>query len=97
VRVRVTAATINPTDIGMRSGARAAELAKLPAPYVAGMELAGTVDAVGGGAWQVGDRVLGISIPMRTGRGAQAEYAVVPADSLTRSCRRIRWSACPRE
>jgi NADPH:quinone reductase-like Zn-dependent oxidoreductase len=85
VRVRVAAATINPTDIGMRSGGRAAELSKLPAPYVAGMELAGTVDAVGqGSSWQVGDQVLGISIPNRTGRGAQSEYTVVPSDSLVR-------------
>ncbi|MBV9579537.1 MAG: NADP-dependent oxidoreductase [Chloroflexi bacterium] len=85
VRVHVAAATVNPTDIGMRSGGRAAELQKLPAPYVAGMELAGTVDAAGAGSrWQVGERVLGISVPTRTGRGAQAEYAVVPSDSLAR-------------
>jgi NADPH:quinone reductase-like Zn-dependent oxidoreductase len=89
VRVRVAAATVNPTDLGMRSGGRAAELSKLPAPYVAGMELAGTVDKVGDGgnddgSWQVGDRVLGIILPTRTGRGAQCEYAVVWSDSLVR-------------
>lgn len=85
VRVRVAAATINPTDIGMRSGGRAGELSKLPAPYVAGMELAGIVDAVGqGSTWHVGDRVLGIILPTRTGRGAQCEYVVVPSDSIVR-------------
>jgi len=84
-RVRVAAATVNPTDIGMRSGGRAAELQKFPAPYVAGMELAGTVDAVGSGsAWQVGEQVLGISVPTRNGRGAQSEYTVLPTDSLVR-------------
>ncbi|MBV9327574.1 MAG: ABC transporter substrate-binding protein [Chloroflexi bacterium] len=85
VRIRVAAATVNPTDIGMRSGGRAAELQKLTPPYVAGMELAGTVDAAGqGGPWQVGERVLAIVVPMRTGRGAQAEYAVVPSNSVVR-------------
>jgi NADPH:quinone reductase-like Zn-dependent oxidoreductase len=87
VRVRVAAATVNPTDIGMRSGGRAAELSRLPAPYVAGMELAGTVDKLGdgeGGSWQVGERVLGIILPTRTGRGAQSEYTVVWSDSLVR-------------
>ncbi|HEY2593892.1 MAG TPA: ABC transporter substrate-binding protein [Chloroflexota bacterium] len=85
VRVRVAAATVNPTDIGMRSGGRAAELSKLPTPYVAGMELAGTVDAVGqGSTWQVGEKVLGIVLPTRNGRGAQSEYVVLPSDSLVR-------------
>jgi NADPH:quinone reductase-like Zn-dependent oxidoreductase len=85
VRVRVAAATVNPTDIGMRSGGRAAELQQLAPPYVPGMELAGTVDAVGPGSqWPIGERVLGITLPMRTGRGAQAEYTLVPADSIVR-------------
>jgi NADPH:quinone reductase-like Zn-dependent oxidoreductase len=86
VRVRVRAATVNPTDIGMRSGRQAATLDKLDPPYVPGMELAGTVDAVGDTVedWQLGDRVLGITLPMRTGRGGQCELAVVPADSVVR-------------
>jgi NADPH:quinone reductase-like Zn-dependent oxidoreductase len=85
VRVHVAAATVNPTDIGMRSGGRSAALEQLPRPYVPGMELAGVVDAVGAGAdWQVGDRVLGIALPMQTGRGAQSEYTVVSSDSVVR-------------
>jgi NADPH2:quinone reductase len=85
VRVQVAAATVNPTDIGMRSGGRAAELQNIAPPYVPGMELAGTVDAVGPGShWSVGDRVMGIALPMLTGRGAQSEYTVVPADSIVR-------------
>ena len=85
VRVRVAAATVNPTDIGMRSGRQAATLEKITPPYVPGMELAGTVDAVASDAnWSVGERVLGITLPMRTGRGAQSEYTVLPADSLVR-------------
>jgi NADPH:quinone reductase-like Zn-dependent oxidoreductase len=85
VRVHVAAATVNPTDIGMRSGGRSSALEQLPRPLVPGMELAGVVDAVGAGAaWQVGDRVLGIALPMQTGRGAQSEYTVVPAESVVR-------------
>src|SRR5438874_8659039 len=74
VRVRVRAATVNPTDIGMRSGRQATTLDALPPPYVPGMEFAGTLDS--------GSPVLGIALPMRTGRGAQAEYVVVPAESV---------------
>ena len=44
VRVRVAAATVNPTDVGMRGGGRAAQLEHLPRPLVPGMELAGTID-----------------------------------------------------
>jgi len=82
IRVRVAAATVNPTDTGMRSGSSAAVLQALAKPYVAGMELAGRVDAVGPGtAWNVGDAVLAIILPTQTGRGAQAEQVVIPADS----------------
>ncbi|MGH2363278.1 MAG: NADP-dependent oxidoreductase [Chloroflexota bacterium] len=82
IRVRVAAATVNPTDTGMRSGSSAAVLRALAKPYVAGMELAGRVDAVGpGAAWKVGDAVLAIVLPTSTGRGAQAEQVVIPADS----------------
>ncbi len=57
VRIRVTAATVNPTDISFRSGrqlttAQLAEMGVLP-PYIPGMELAGVVDAVGAGtSWR---------------------------------------------
>jgi len=85
VRVRVAAATVNPTDLGMRSGNSAAALEAFAKPYVPGMELAGTVDALGPGVtrFAVGDRVLGIVVPGRTGRGAQSEFVVLPAASLT--------------
>src|SRR5262249_18783594 len=85
VRVRVAAATVNPTDLGMRDGRRAAESENLPPPYVPGMELAGTIDAVGPDtSWTVGERVYAIVLPMRTGRGAQSEYVAVPAESVAR-------------
>jgi NADPH:quinone reductase-like Zn-dependent oxidoreductase len=50
---------------------------------VAGWEVAGVVDAAGPGVgWSPGERVLAIVLPYLTGRGAQAEYVVVPADSI---------------
>jgi NADPH:quinone reductase-like Zn-dependent oxidoreductase len=85
IRVKVAAATVNPTDLGMRAGRQAATLSSIDPPYVPGMELAGVVDRVGAGSnWQIGDRVLGITLPMRTGRGAQAEHVIVPSDSVVR-------------
>jgi NADPH:quinone reductase-like Zn-dependent oxidoreductase len=52
---------------------------------VAGWELAGVVDAAGPGAgWSAGERVFAIVLPYLAGRGAQAEYVVVPAASVAR-------------
>ena len=76
VRIRAPpTATVNPTDIGLRAGNRAEAFAAFTPPYVPGMELAGTVDRVGEGApaWSVGDEVMAIVQPQRTGRGAQSE------------------------
>ena len=89
VRIRVKAATVNPTDISFRVGrqhtiAQLAEMGVVP-PFIPGMELAGVVDAVGGGtSWKIGDRVMAIVNPRRPGGGAQAELVVVPAASVAR-------------
>jgi NADPH:quinone reductase-like Zn-dependent oxidoreductase len=83
VRIRVAAATVNPTDIGYRAGGQAAQLNDLKPPYIPGMEVAGVVDAVGSGSdWQVGDRVMAIVIPRRPEGGAMAESVVVPSNSV---------------
>lgn len=86
VRIRVAAATVNPTDIGFRSGRQANLLAGLEPPYIPGMEAAGVIDAVGEGVsgWQPGDRVMAIVIPRRPEGGAMAESIVVPAASVAR-------------
>jgi NADPH:quinone reductase len=85
VRIRVAAATVNPTDIGLRSGNSAAALADKEPPYVPGMEAAGTIEAVGSdSSWSVGDEVMAIVVPQRTGRGAQSEFVVVPATSVAK-------------
>jgi NADPH2:quinone reductase len=83
VRIRVAAATVNPTDIGLRDGHRADALKDLPPPWVPGMELAGEIDAVGPGSeWSPGQRVIAIVLPFRPLGGAQAELVVVPDASV---------------
>jgi NADPH:quinone reductase len=83
VRIKVAAATVNPSDAALRAGAFGPPPHGDGPPYVAGWELAGVVDAVGSGAGvQVGDRVFAIVFPYATGRGAQAEYVVVSRDSV---------------
>jgi len=81
ILVRVAAATVNPTDLGLRAGVR-----RLPSgpPYIPGREMAGVVEAVGPGVVgrRVGDRVMGVVLPIRTLWGAQAERVAVPADSM---------------
>lgn len=85
VRVRVRAATVNPTDIGFRSGRQASLVANLQPPYIPGMELAGVVDAAGpGSTWHPGDEVLAIVQPRRPEGGAMAEKVVIPSASAVR-------------
>jgi NADPH:quinone reductase len=83
VRVRVAAATVNPTDLGFRAGGRHLPDGVEP-PYIAGMDLAGVIDAAGPGvsAWQPGDRVMAAVTPVRPGGGAQAEYVLADEDQL---------------
>jgi NADPH:quinone reductase-like Zn-dependent oxidoreductase len=84
VRVRVVAATVNPTDILFRSGGRQFDPTQEPPPWVPGQEVAGYIDALGGGVteWHAGDRVAAVTRPAPGVRGAQAEFATVWADSI---------------
>jgi len=87
VRIRVHAATINPTDIGLRSGKWAERLKDVPPPYVPGMEAAGIVDQVGSGVpdrLKVGDAVMAIVVP-KGSHGAQREQIVLDARSVVRA------------
>jgi NADPH:quinone reductase-like Zn-dependent oxidoreductase len=85
VRVKVAAATVNPSDAAMRAGVFGPPPRGDGPPHVAGWELAGVVDAAGpGSGWSPGERVFAIVLPYLTGRGAQAEYVVVPASSVAR-------------
>jgi NADPH:quinone reductase len=86
VRIRVHAAAVNPTDTGLRSGARAAALHDVPPPYVPGMDAAGVLDEIGEGVTtdlEVGDHVMAVVVPSGT-QGAYSELVVVPAESVAR-------------
>ncbi len=85
VRLRVHAATVNPTDTYQRNGAFATTQAKKgPPPYIPGMDAAGVIDEVGEGVTQVavGDRVMAIVQPSGS-HGAYASSVVLPAGSVT--------------
>lgn len=72
-RVRVHAAGVNPADWKMREGRVGTGM---PLPLPMGLELSGTVDAVGPGVstFEAGDRVAG---QPASGHGAFAEYSVL--------------------
>lgn len=84
VRLRVHAATVNPTDTYVRTGARADAQRDDPPPYVPGMDAAGVVEEVGAGVdtgIAVGDRAMAIVVP-KGSHGAYRENLVVPAGSV---------------
>jgi NADPH2:quinone reductase len=84
VIVRVAAATVNPTDLLMRSGEQAASMAQLKPPFIAGMEFSGHVHKIGDpfSRLKLGQAVMGTVRPRRPQGGAQAEYVRVPAASV---------------
>jgi NADPH2:quinone reductase len=87
VRIRVHAATVNPTDVMVRNGARAEQQKADPPPYVPGMEAAGIVDEVGSGVpdrLKVGDAVMAIVVP-KGSYGAYREQIVLDARSVVRA------------
>ena len=49
VRIRVHAASVNPTDTSTRNGTRAVALREIPPPYIPGMDGAGVIDEIGPG------------------------------------------------
>jgi NADPH:quinone reductase-like Zn-dependent oxidoreductase len=87
VRLRVHAATVNPTDTYVRNGARAGAQQEDPPPFVPGMDAAGVVEEVGEGVdtgIAVGDRAMAIVVP-KGSHGAYRENLVVPAGSVARA------------
>jgi len=84
VLVRIAAAGLNPLDTKIRAG-KAAH-ARHPLPAVLGIDLAGTVVALGPDAddWLVGDEVYGMTGGVGGVQGALAEYAAVDARLLAR-------------
>ncbi|MFD4459171.1 NADP-dependent oxidoreductase [Nocardia sp. NPDC058480] len=81
VLVQVAATSFNPVDDHIRAG-HLAEMIPIALPYVPGIDLAGTVTALGADVTghAIGDRVVAM-LPLDSAGGA-AEYALVPAESL---------------
>lgn len=87
IRIRVHAATVNPTDTGIRDGSRAEMLKNVPTPHVPGMDAAGVVDEIGPDTTtplRVGNTVMAMAIPLGT-HGAYREDLVLAADSVARA------------
>lgn len=82
VRVRVAATSFNGVDGNIRGGFMQGPI-PVELPHTPGIDVSGTVDAVGDGvdSVAVGDQVVGF-LPM-AGTGAAAEYAIAPAEILT--------------
>ncbi|MFB4285419.1 zinc-binding dehydrogenase [Nonomuraea sp. MTCD27] len=76
VRVAVRAAGVNPIDRKLRTGFLSSPI---EGPQGTGIELAGTIDALGPGVtgWRLGDPVFG-----QVAQGAAATHALAEADAL---------------
>src|SRR3954447_24233215 len=85
VRLRVAAATVNPTDTHARSGAYAERDPVKQPPWVPGMDVAGEVVEVGEGVDHVapGDAVMGVVVPTGA-HGGYREDLVLPGGSVAR-------------
>ncbi|WP_329446518.1 NADP-dependent oxidoreductase [Streptomyces canus] len=82
IRVRVAATSFNSVDGNIRGGFMQGPI-PVQLPHTPGIDVAGTVDALGEGVAgiAVGDDVIGF-LPM-DGTGAAAQYVLAPADVLT--------------
>jgi NADPH:quinone reductase-like Zn-dependent oxidoreductase len=81
VRIRVAATAFNPVDAGIRGG-YLQEAFPVALPHVPGIDVAGTIDALGTNVTgrRAGDRVIAF-LPM-IADGSAAEYVVAPAEIL---------------
>ena len=84
VLVRIKASGVNPLDTKIRAGAAAH--ARHPFPAILGIDLAGTVEAVGPDVtgFRAGDEVYGMTGGVGGVQGSLAEYAAVDATLLAR-------------
>jgi len=81
VRIRVAATSFNGVDANIRGGGMRGPI-PVELPHTPGIDVAGTVDAVGEGVSEIqaGQQVIGF-LPM-VADGAAAEYVIAPADIL---------------
>jgi NADPH:quinone reductase-like Zn-dependent oxidoreductase len=86
VRLRVQAATVNPTDTYGRSGVYAGRDPIKTPPWVPGMDVAGVVSELGEGVdhLAIGDLAMGIVLPFGP-YGGYREDKVLPGDSVVRA------------
>jgi NADPH2:quinone reductase len=89
VRVRILAAGLNPLDTKIRAGQAAH--ARQPAPAVLGIDMSGTVEAVGEGVegFAPGDAVYGMTGGVGGEQGSMAEFASVDARLLAHAPSRL--------
>lgn len=82
VLVRIGASAVNPLDLKIRAGQAAH--ARHPMPAILGLDLAGTVEAVGQDVtrFRVGDAVFGMAGGVGDHQGSLAELTAVDADLL---------------
>jgi NADPH:quinone reductase-like Zn-dependent oxidoreductase len=81
VRIRVAATSFNPVDDGIRGGYLQGPI-PVSLPHTPGIDVSGTVDAIGDRVTNVaiGDNVIGF-LPMAAD-GAAAEFVIAPAEIL---------------
>lgn len=87
VRLRIHAATVNPTDTGIRDGSREERLKVNPPPYIPGMDASGVIDEIGEGTetdLAIGDAVMAMVVPVGA-HGAYRESIVLSADAVVRA------------
>lgn len=82
VLVKVTATTVNPTDVMMRNGAQAAMMEGLNPPFIAGMEFSGKILDPGASGLAVGTPVIGVLNPRTQRGGSYAEKIAVSEKSI---------------
>ena len=90
IRIKVSAAGVNPTDARMRDPG----YKDIPAPMTPGMDAAGVVESVGADVdrFCVGDEVMAILTPIRRDGGAQAAFIVIPAASAVPKPRNLTFA-----
>ncbi|GAB3921882.1 NADP-dependent oxidoreductase [Kribbella albertanoniae] len=88
IRIRVAATSFNGVEGNIRAGFMQGPI-PVKLPHTPGIDVAGTVDALGAGVdgFEVGAEVIGF-LPMAE-PGAAAEYALAPAEILTRAPKSI--------
>jgi NADPH:quinone reductase len=89
VLVRIKASGINPLDLKIRAG-RAAH-AQQPLPSILGIDMAGTVEAIGPDVrgFEIGDDVFGMTGGVGGVQGSLAEFAAVDARLIAHKPRRL--------